>query len=168
MPISSVVKNFRDGTILINDGTTPTPLALTVQYENGDFSLSGSNYSSTGSVDHTKYLDRGELASVRRTSRTFPTGSFSAMLTDISDASNNTLWDAVNRSGSFAAAVSTLGANADLYTLKITLTIEGTNFGDAADHVLIMNDCRCSIDVAEGDPDSVTLNFEVLGSITAT
>jgi hypothetical protein len=74
----------------------------------------------------------------------------------------------VNRSGAWAAAVSTLGANADLYTLQIVITIEGTNFGDAADHVLTMNSCRCSIDFAEGDPNSFTINFEVLGAITAT
>lgn len=161
------MKNFRDGLIQLASGGG-SPVSMSVQYENGDFSLSGSNYSSTGAVEHTKYLDRGELASVRKTNRSFPTGSFTAHLTDLSDATNNTLWDAVNRSGSFAAAVSTLGANADLYTLNITLTIEGTQFGDATDHVLVMNDCRCSIDVAEGDPDSFTLNFEVLGSITAT
>jgi len=164
MPISSVVKNFRDGLIQLASGGG-SPVSMSVQYQNGDFSLSASNQ---GNYEHTKYLDRGDLGSVRKTNRSFPTGSFTAHLTDLSDGTNNTLWDAVNRSGSFAAAVSTLGANADLYTLNITLTIEGTKFGDASDHVLIMNDCRCSIDVAEGDPDSVTLNFEVLGSITAT
>ena len=40
MAISSVVKNFRDGTLLFEDGTG-TPLALTVQYDEGNFSLSG-------------------------------------------------------------------------------------------------------------------------------
>ena len=164
MAISSVVKNYRDGTIKLSDGTG-TPIEVTVQYENGDFSLSGTNQ---GNYEHTKYLDRGDLGSIRRTSRLFPTGSFTANLTDLSDATEKTLWDAVNKTGAFASAVSTLGANADLYTLDITLTIEGTDFGDASDHVLTLSDCRCSIDVAEGDPDSFTINFEVLGSITAT
>ena len=68
MAISSVVKNFRDGTILIEDGTG-TPLAVTVQYEAGDFSITGLNESNT---DATTYLDRGELGSVRKTNRTFP------------------------------------------------------------------------------------------------
>jgi hypothetical protein len=164
MPISSVVKNFRDGLITLASGGG-SPITLTVAYEAGDFSLSGSNQ---GNYEHTKYLDRGELGSIRKTNRSFPTGQFTAQLTDLADATNNTLWDAVNRTGSFAAAVSTLGANADLYTLNITLTIEGTQFGDATDHVLVMNDCRCSIDVSEGDPDSFSLSFEVLGAITAT
>jgi hypothetical protein len=164
MPISSVVKNFRDGLITVASGGG-SPITLTVQYENGDFSLSGSNQ---GNYEHTKYLDRGELGSLRRTVRSFPTGSFTAQLTDLADGTNNTIWDAVNKTGSFSAAVSTLGSTADLYTLNIVLTIEGTQFGDATDHVLTMNDCRCSIDVAEGDPDSFSLSFEVLGAITAT
>lgn len=164
MPISSVVKNFRDGLITLASGGG-SPITLTVQYENGDFSLTGSNQ---GNYEHTKYLDRGELGSIRKTNRSFPTGSFTAQLTDISDATNNTLWDAVNKTGSFSAATSTLGANSDLWTLNITIQIEGTNFGDASDHTIVMNDCRCSIDVSEGDPDSFSISFEVLGSITAT
>ncbi len=164
MPLSSVVKNYRDGLITLASGGG-SPITLTVQYENGDFSLTGSNQ---GNYDITKYLDRGDLGSVRKTARSFPTGSFSAHLTELSDATNLTLWDAVNRTGAFAAAVSTLGANADVYTLNIVLTIEGTQFGDATDHVLTLNDCRCSIDVSEGDPDSFSISFEVLGTITAT
>ena len=168
MAISSVVKNYRDGSIVFNDATSPTPITLTVQFESGDLSLSGVNYSSTGPVEYTKYLDRGELGSVRRTSRSFATGSLSCQMTDLSDGTDRLIWDAVNRSGAWASAVSTLGANADLYTLQIVITIEGTNFGDAADHVLTMNNCRCSIDFAEGDPNSFTIHFEVLGAITAT
>jgi hypothetical protein len=165
MAISTVVKNFRDGTIVINDGTSPTPLTLTVQFETGDLSLSSANQ---GQYEYTKYLDRGELGSIRKTNRMFATGSFSCQMTDLADATDRLIWNAVNKDGAWASAVSTLGANADLYTLQIVITIEGTNFGDAADHVLTMNNCRCSIDFAEGDPNSFTINFEVLGAITAT
>lgn len=164
MAISSVVKNFRDGTIVLSDGTG-TPLTVTIQFENGDLSISGTNQ---GNYEHTKYLDRGELGSIRKTTRMFPTGSFTCQMTDLSDATDRLIWDMVNKTGAFASAVSTLGANADLYTLKIVLTVEGTNFGDSTDHVLNLNDCRCSIDFAEGDPSNFTINFEVLGTITAT
>lgn len=166
MPISPIVKNFRDGTITLASGGG-SPITLTVQYENGDFSLTGAN-SGAGSYEITKYLDRGDLGSVRRVGRSFPTGQFSAHLTELSDASNLTLWDAINRTGAFAAAVSTLGANADVYTLTVSLSIEGTTLGEVSDHTLVMNDCRCSIDVSEGDPDSFSISFEVLGTITAT
>jgi len=71
MPISSVVKNFRDGTITFADNGINT---LTIQYEAGDLSLSGVNQ---GNYEHTKYLDRGELGSIRKSNRSFPTGSMS-------------------------------------------------------------------------------------------
>ena len=164
MAVSSVVKNFRDGTILIEDGTG-TPLAVTVQYEAGDFSITGLNQ---GNIEATTYLDRGDLGSVRKTSRTFPTFSFSAHMTDLSDATDKLLYDAVNKTGAFASAVSTGGTASDVYMLKVTLTIEGTNFGDSADHIMIMNNCHLAIDFAEGDPNSFTLNGTVYGAITAT
>ena len=164
MAVSSVVKNFRDGTILIEDGTG-TPLAVTVQYEAGDFSITGLNQSNT---EATTYLDRGELGSVRKTSRTFPTFSFSAHMTDLSDATDKLLYDAVNKTGAFSAAVSTGGTASDVYMLKVTLTIEGSNFGDSADHVMIMNNCHLSLDFSEGDPNSFSLNGTIYGAITAS
>lgn len=165
MAVSSVVKNFRDGTILIEDGTTPTPISLTVQYEAGDFSITGLNQANT---EATTYLDRGDLGSVRKTSRTFPTFSFSAHMTDLSDATDKLLWDAVNKTGAFASAISTGGSASDVFMLKVTLTVEGSNFGDASDHTLVLQNCHLSIDFAEGDPNSFSINGTVYGAITAT
>jgi hypothetical protein len=165
VPISSVVKNFRDGTITITDGTTPTAITMTVEYEAGDFSIDGIN---EGLTDTTVYLDRGEFGSLRKTNRTFPTFNFSANFTDLSDATNKTLYDAVRKTGAFAAAVSTLGANADAMTYRVVFTVEGTNFGDSADHVLTMADVRLSASIAEGDPDTISISGTVYGAITAS
>jgi hypothetical protein len=164
MPISAVVKNFRDGTITLSDATTPTPLSVIVQYEAGDFSITGL---SQGNLEATTYLDRGDLGSVRLTSRTFPTFSFTAHMTDLSDATNKTLWDAVNKTGAFAAAVSGI-TNSDVYGLKVLLSVEGTNFGDPTDHSLELNGCHLTIDFSEGDTNSFSLNGTVYGTITAT
>ena len=164
MPISAVVKNFRDGTITLADGTTPTPLSVTVQYEAGDFSITGLSEANT---ETTTYLDRGDLGSVRKTSRTFPTFSFTAHMTDLSDATNKTIWDAVNKTGAFAAAVSTI-TGSDVYGLKVTIDVEGTNFGDPTDHQLQLNGCQCTVDFSEGDPNSFSINGTVYGTITAT
>jgi hypothetical protein len=76
--------------------------------------------------------------------------------------------DIIRRQGSYAAAVSTLGSSADVYTLKLTLTVEGTDFGDASDHTIVLNDCECSVDFAEGDPNSFTINFTVYGTVSMT
>lgn len=164
MPISTVVKSFRDGTITLKDGTAVTPLDVEVQFETGSFSISGLKKKLN---ETTTYLDRGELGSVRHTNRTFPSGSFTAHVTELSDATAENLYDIVRRTGAFAAAVSTLGASADVYTLDIVWKIEGTDFGDASDHTLTLEDCECAIDVAEGDPDTFTVNFVCYGTVTA-
>jgi len=165
MPISSVIKNFRDGNLLIGDGTTPTPIDITIQYEAGDFSIDGLN---EGLVETTAYLDRGVFATLRKTNASFPTFTFSAHFTDLSDSTSKTIYDVVRKTGAFASAVSTLGANADAMTYKLTWTCEGTNFGDATDHVLVLNDCRLSVSIAEGDPTSFSVSGTVYGAITAT
>lgn len=164
MAISSVVKNYRDGTLTFSDATTPTPLSMTVQYESGDFSLSG-----LGTLrETTTYLDRGEFGSLRNTARSFPSGSFSAHFTDLTDATGGTLYDVATISGYFASMVSTLGIASDVKTYKLVWTCEGSNFGDSGDHVLTLNDVHVTgVDVAEGDPTSYTINFVVYGSITA-
>ena len=164
MAASTVIKNFRDGTILFADGTTPTPLSVTVTLEGGDFSLPGLNQ---GNLEATTYLDRGDLGSVRLTSRSFPSFSVTCHMADLSDATDKLIWDAINKTGAFSAALSTI-TGSDVYGLKITLTIEGTNFGDAADHTIVMNGCHCTIDFSEGDPNTFTISGIVYGTIVTT
>lgn len=163
MPISSIVKNFRDGTIVLKDGTG-TPIALTVEFEAGDFSISG--LSANSNTEVTTYLDRGSLGTVRLTNQTFPTFSFTAHMTDLSDATNKTLYDAVNKTGVFASAVSTI-TNSDVYGLDVVISIEGSNLGDPTDHVLTLVGCRLSLDFSEGDPNSFSINGTCFGSISA-
>jgi hypothetical protein len=162
MAISSVVKNFRDGTLTFEDGTG-SPITLVVQYEEGNFSLSGLQ---EGLTEINTYLDRGVLGSVRKTNASFPTFSFNAYLTDISDGSDTTLPDLVMKTGAYASAVSTLGANADVMTYKLTWVVEGTNFGDSADHIVILDDCHVMIDMSEGDPDTFSVSGTIFGTIT--
>ena len=164
MAASTVIKNFRDAVIKVEDGTTPTPLLVTISLEAGDFSLTGMTEALT---DVTTYLDRGELGSVRKTNRSFPTFSLTCHMADLSDATDKLIWDAINKTGAFASAVSTISGS-DVYGLKVTITIEGTNFGDAADHVIILNGSHMSIDFSEGDPNSFSINGTVYGTITAT
>jgi hypothetical protein len=164
MAQSTVIKNFRDGTLVFADNTG-TPITLAIQYEAGDFSIDNLN---EGLVETTAYLDRGEFATLRKTNRLFPSFSFSAHMTDLSDNSDKLLYDLARKTGTFSAAVSTLGANADAMTYKLTFTVEGTNFGDPADHTMILNDCRITLSFSEGDPNSFSVAGIVYGAITAT
>lgn len=164
MAQSTVIKNFRDGSLLFADNTG-TPLTLAIQYEAGDFSIDNLN---EGLVETTAYLDRGEFATLRKTNRVFPSFSFTAHMTDISDATDKLLYDLARKTGAWASAVSTLGANADAMTYKLTFTVEGTNFGDSADHTMVLNDCRITLSFSEGDPNSFSVSGIVYGAITAT
>ena len=164
MAQSTVIKNFRDGTLVFADNTG-TPITLPIQYEAGDFSIDNLN---EGLVETTAYLDRGEFATLRKTNRVFPSFSFSAHMTDLSDNTDKLLYDLARKTGAFASAVSTLGANADAMTYKLTFTVEGTNFGDSADHTMILNDCRITLSFSEGDPNSFSVAGIVYGTITAT
>ena len=161
MAESTVVKNFRDGSLLIEDGTG-TPLNYTVAYEAGDFSFD------IGKDEIAVYMDRGSVASVRKTNQGLPTGSFSVHFRDLTDGSNETLTDILDGNGAFAAALSTLGANADVYTVKLTFTIEGTDHGDASDHVIAFDDCYATWSMAEGDPNTTSVSWTCYGTVTQT
>jgi hypothetical protein len=164
MAQSTTIKNFRDGTLTFTDNTG-TPLSMSIVYEAGDFSIDNLN---EGLVETTAYLDRGEFATLRKTNRVFPSFSFTAHMTDLSDATDKLLYDLARKTGAWASAVSTLGANADAMTYKLTFTVEGTNFGDSADHTMVLNDCRITLSFSEGDPNSFSVSGIVYGAITAT
>ena len=164
MAASTVVKNLNDGAIKVDDGTG-TPLTHTEAFDNGDLSISGIAQTQN---EVAKYESRGTFKSARHTGRTYPSGSFTFMMTDVSDGTDSTLIDLILGQNSRSAAVSTLGANADVYTVNITLTVDGTTHGDAAHHTFVMTNCHCTVDVSEGDPNTVTINFEVLGTVTMT
>jgi hypothetical protein len=150
-----------DGTITIKDGTG-TPLSCTIRFDNGDFSIDGLKAKLR---ETNPYQHRGVLSSVRHTTRTFPTGTFTCSMSEFTSAAANSVSDAVLKNGAFAAAVSTLGANADVYTLDIQITEEGTNFGDAADHTFTLEDCEISMAYNQGDPNTFSLSFTVYGAV---
>lgn len=162
MAISSKPKNFRDGTITLTDGSG-SPISLTVQYEAGDFAISNVMQSQT---EVELYLDRGSFHNVRKTNFAPATFSFTATMTDLSDATEKCLWDAVNKSGAFAAGVSR--GDTDVWLLQVGLTIEGTDFGDAADHTLVLDKCHLTLEFAEGSPNTFSLSGTCYGSIAAT
>ena len=149
---STVPKTRRDGKIeLISLERT-----LEVKYEAGDFSASGLKPEQR---DTTMILDRGEFLGVRQTNFEPVTFSFTALLTDLSDGTDTTIPDMLLRTGACASDVSTLGANAEVYTVKLTWTIEGTDHGDSADHTLEWNHCTIdALDFSEGDPSTIAVS----------
>jgi len=166
MALSTVVKHsFTSGSVIVSDGTG-TPLTVTVQFDQADFSVSGLK---DKLKDTTAYQSRGTLHSVRYTSRVFPTLSFSAMVSEFSETSSGTLIDMITgKSGTpYAARVSTLGATADVMTFDVKLTIEASDFeAGTSDLSLICEDVELSFDFSEGDPDTISISGVVYGNVT--
>lgn len=166
MAASTVTKHLYDGQIDLEDGTTPGAVSLTAPFTVGDLSLTGLQETQNNVV---AYETRGTLNSVRHSSRTYPSVSFSLHLADLSDGTDQTVVDFLLKQASFSANVSTFGANAEVYAIQVTLTIEGTDWGDTADHTIVMADfVPTSVDIAEGEPNTVSVSGTVYGSITMT
>jgi hypothetical protein len=164
MAASTVIKNLNDGTITLEDGTG-SPVTLVVPFSVGDFSLDGLAATLN---EVTAYETRGTLNTVRHTARTYPTLSFSMQVADYADGTDGTVLDFVRFANSYSANVSTLGANADVKTVKVTLTVEGTDHGDAADHTIVLDDVHVTASSSEGDPNTVSISGTVYGSVAMT
>ena len=89
------------------------------------------------------------------------------MLADLSDATDGTLVDFILQQNSYSGNISTL-TGSDVYAVKVTLTVEGTDLGDTADHTIVMDDVHFTMAIAEGEPDTVTLSGTVYGSVVMT
>tara|TARA_R110000850_G_scaffold40353_5_gene103996 strand:- start:901 stop:1398 length:498 start_codon:yes stop_codon:yes gene_type:complete len=155
MAISTIVKTKRDGTLTFSDNAAAA--SFVVSYEAGDLSIS------IPGAGANNYLDRGVITavpSVRYTDDQPMTGSFTAYLRDMSDASYATLMEIMCQSGQVGSSwVSTLGVSAEVFTVQLAWLVEGTDHGDGADHTCTLPHCYVTGSVSEGDPDTLTINF---------
>jgi hypothetical protein len=150
---SLVPKNHVDGTITLRDGGS---LSLTVPYDAGKFSIKKLN---KGVQEESTYYARDKIVGRRRNKQAIPTLSLQAMFADLR------LANAIMRQGDWAAAVSTLpaGADADCMTFEVEIVINGAAHGDANDYSVIAKKVALVIDdIAEGDPNMITLSGEIL------
>lgn len=164
MAQSAVAKHLYDGSIKFLDGTG-TPLEFTTAFTMGDFSVDGLAESQR---DVVAYQSRGVLRSVRYAALNFPTFSLSAMVRQFTENADGTLLDVVRKTGTkWAAGVSTDGASAECWLVKVVITLEGTDHGDASDHTFAFDDCHCTIGFAEGEPDVFNVSGTIYGTIVA-
>jgi hypothetical protein len=165
MPASSFVKNQNDGSVTLKaNGGTPS---ITLAFDSGDFSATGIKRKLQ---DTNAYQRRGALTTVRHTTRNFPTISFTAQFTNFEGnegggSNGNPLEAALGDGGTWGSANSTLGANADVYTLDVEFVVEGSDFGDSGDHDVTFHDVELSWDISEGDPTTVSFSGTVYGEI---
>ena len=155
------MKAARDGQIKLTDGASA---AYVVAYEgDGNFSFD------VPKADAVVIYDRGAISGVRQGNAGVASISFSVNHRDFTDGSVENLCDFIDGRGSLASASSAAtAAFSDFKLFNVTLTIEGTDHGDTADHVTTLDDCRLSIDFSEGDPNTFSLSGQILGAIAFT
>ncbi len=162
MAESTVVKTYRDGTILLEDGAG-TPLSYTCTYEQGNFTFADPK------TNRTTVRDRGAIVGLRQGDAQTKTFSFSVHMREFTNAAaDGTLIDFIDQAGKYAYFTSTAGSAYEQKLCKVTLTVEGTDFSDGADHTLVLNNCFLSWDFAEGETNVINVAGEVYGTYTKT
>ncbi len=155
MAYSTVVKTKRDGKLTFSDSGAAN--TLVIAFEAGDFNLSIPGPSIVANLDRGEF---GATPSLRKSDDQAMTATFTAYLRDLSDAGYATLEEILLQSGDVGSSwVSTLGANAEVFTLDLGWLIEGTDHGDASDHSLTVPFCVVTGSLGEGDPDTINISI---------
>ena len=161
MSYSTAPKVRRDGVIKLRDGTTPTPVSLTVDYEEGNFSFEQTK------SDRTIIRDRGTIKSVRRGDDQPITGSFSIFMRQFTSSSAGSVLDFINKTGSYSGNVSSSSAvSTDEYAINIIFEVDGDAVGDSdGDTLATFDTCICTASFAEGDPNTITISFQCFNGV---
>jgi hypothetical protein len=162
MAYSTAPKVRRDGVIKLRDGTTPTPVSLTVDYEEGNFSFEQTK------ADRTIIRDRGTIKSVRKGDDQPITGSFTIYMRQFTSSSAGSVLDFINKTGSYSSNVSASSTvSTDEYSINIVFEVDGNAVGDSdGDTLATFDTCICTASFAEGDPNTITISFECFNGVT--
>lgn len=164
MGVTNIVRNLRDGQLVITDGGSET---LTLALDNGDLSWSEPE-------NDVQILDRGSLDHARDGDEAPVELSFSAMWTNLINASEgggsagsaNQLYEMINNSGDTYTSVASTGHK---YQLKHAFTVIDPA-GNNTELIEFNNVYKQSLECAEGDDaNTITfsgIDFEVEPTIT--
>jgi hypothetical protein len=156
MALNTIPYIAADGVILVNDGAA---LAYTVAYEEGDFSISGMR---EGDYSVELFRDRGDIFAARRIQQEPVSVSFSAILTEIHDGAEQTFADVFTKAplGAWAAATSTLAAAGDVWSCKVTLTLDTSGLPSGGDSgtIVLEHFIPEDVSISEGTPAKVTVS----------
>ena len=164
MALSNSVKVRRDGTVsLISGGGSP--VTLTVDYEDGNFSadLLGED------ADRIVIRDRGTIVGVRKGDDQVGSLSFDVHFREFTNAgASGVILDFVNATQAGSALTTVAGTGFEQFMCEVRMTVEGTDHGDSADAVAIFDKVLLTASFAEGDPDTLSISGEVYGPISFT
>jgi len=160
MALSTFIKNATNGILKVIDLNAVT---LTIPYEKGDFAVD--NFKRVLN-EVVKMESRGRLKGTAIGGRVYPAGSFSAWITEFTNAAVGVLPAFFLRSGGYSAVASTAGANHPVDKYHLEWVVEGTAFGDDADMTLRFEDCHFTSNIAEAiEGNSLSFSFECQGRI---
>jgi hypothetical protein len=161
MAESAVPKVPRDGTLVIKDGTTPTANEYTVQYSDA-VSITDTQ---TAAIH---IYNRGTRVYTRQGNTAIPTISFNVIFTAWTDGTDGSIIDAMKGEGAFSSWTKVL-TNVEHFNTTAVFTTEGTDFGDDVDGTATCTGLRLvDTSFSEGEPNTLTINCEILGTITYT
>ena len=162
MAETTVIKTKCDGTIVLSDGTSPSPLTYTVALEAGDLSVTPLRFA------YTDLMDRCELVGSRKSGVEPGSISFSVHMRQFTGGTDGSIIDFLEGTGAYSARLSTDSGEFEGNVLQVALTVEGTDHGDTADHVITFPKCRLFWDFAEGEPNTLNITGTVLAAPTIT
>jgi len=162
MAYDTVVRHDTDGSITLLDGAG-SPVTIVVPFTQGDLTIDGL---SKDLREVVAYQSRGTLHSIRYGDKTFPTVSFTAMLTTVMSASLENAVDFLRKSNFYSGNITQSTNSAEVFTVGLKLTIEGTAHGASKDDVITLTNVSCTFSIGEGRPNVLTVNGTVYGSIT--
>lgn len=153
------VRNFRDGSLTLQDGTTPTPNSVAVTLAQGNLSISGLG---EGQAEVKDYQTRGAIVSVRKGEYRPVTFTFDFMVEDYTDPSTPTVADAILKDGAASGWASTIDATTtppgDVYALDVVFVVAG--------ETITLSKCVMTLDLAEGDPNTGSVSGTCYGGVT--
>lgn len=139
MAVSAIQKSNVSGTITMVNGAT----TLAAAYDRGDLTIGPLK----AVLNQNNPVERrGRFVGLVTGARIYPQLSFSAWLTQFAEASApGDLIDWILNKDAYSALTSTLGSGTP-YTSDMTYKVEGTDFGDAADHTFTTHDVDWTLD----------------------
>jgi hypothetical protein len=159
MAESEKVRTKRDVQMIFSDlggAHTYTPAWMP-----GDLSISGGEYEVISSLDRGQF---GATPSLRPGDEQPLSGSFSVYQRDVGDTANG--YATMNElcapiAGRYVATtwVSTLGASADVFTVTMTVTIDGSFAGEADKSLIFTYVVLRNGGIQVGDPNTQTINW---------
>ena len=160
MAESTVVKVPRDGTLTLTDGTR----TYTVAYEEGNTAFGRQK------AERIVIRDRGVIVGSRKGDDPVLQVTFDVHMRQFttSAGSDITLCDVLDNTGNVDGLWTKASSAHEEWNLNMTLTVEGSDHSDGADHGATFSTCIFEWDFAEGKPNTISVTAEVYGGYSST